>query len=75
MMPECRFKFSCSSVRVPRLNTIPLTIVDGVAIDYTKVQTECSDEYQDIDVVNMLIQCHRCGGWGHHMFQCQTVGQ
>ena len=48
--------------------------VDNVSVDYVEVQTEYSDDDQEIDVVNMSIQCHGCGAWEHYKFKCPTAG-
>ena len=37
-----------------------------VSVEYAKVQTEYSEDDHEIDVVNMSIQCHGCGGWVHY---------
>ena len=47
--------------------------VDKVSVDYAKVQTEFSEDDQEIDVVNMSIQCHGCGGWEHYKSKCPTA--
>ena len=47
--------------------------VDKVSVDYAKVQTEFSEDDQEIDVINMSIQCHGCGGWGHYKSKCPTA--
>ena len=47
--------------------------VDKVSVDYAKVQTEFSEDDQKIDVVNMSIQCHGCGGWEHYKSKCPTA--
>ena len=40
-------------------------MTDGMSVDYVKDQTEHADDDQEIDVVNMSIQCHGCGDWEH----------
>ena len=47
--------------------------VDKVSVDYAKVQTVYSVNDHEIDVVNMSIQCHGCGGWGHYKSKCPTA--
>ena len=48
--------------------------VDRVNVDYTKVPMKHSDDDQEIDVVNMSIQRHGCGGWGvHYKSKCPTA--
>ena len=47
--------------------------VDKVSVDYAKVQTEYSEDDHEIDVVNMSIQCHGCGGWMHYKSKCPTA--
>ena len=44
--------------------------VDKVSVDYAKVQTGYSVNDHEIDVVNMSIQCHGCGGWEHYKSKC-----
>ena len=48
--------------------------IDKVSVDYAKVQTEFSEDDQEIDVVNMSIQCHGCGGWGHTSLSARPRG-
>ena len=47
--------------------------VDKVSVDHAKVQTEYSEDDHEIDVVNMSIQCHGCGGWRHYKSKCPTA--
>ena len=46
--------------------------IDKLSVSYARVQTEYSDDDQEIDVVNMSIQCYGCGGWGHFKSKCPT---
>ena len=63
------------------MNTTLLTMTDGptpmdvdrVSVDYAKVQTVYTEDDQEIDVVNMSIQCHGCGGWEHCKSKCPTA--
>ena len=47
--------------------------VDKVSVDHAKVQKEYSEDDHEIDVVNMSIQCHGCGGRGHYKSNCPTA--
>ena len=49
--------------------------VDRVIVDAAAAieGPEGYEEHQDIDVVNMSIQCHGCGGWGHLQSKCPTA--
>ena len=48
--------------------------VDRVAVDAAAAAgAEHYEGEQEIDVVNMSIQCHGCGGWGHYKSKCPTA--
>ena len=47
--------------------------VDRVVVDAAAAAAESYEEDQEIDVVNMSIQCHGCGGWGHYKSKCPTA--
>ena len=66
MMPESIQEFVYSSL--------------GIAVEYDtilaqirEVQTKFSEDDQEIDVVNMSIQCHGCGGWEQYKSKCPTA--
>ena len=50
-----------------------VAMADGpTPMDVDKVSEFCEDD-PEIDVVNMSMQCHGCGGWEHHKSQCPTA--
>ena len=56
--------FGLVSNKVAMADEPTLMDVDRVAVDYTNVPTEYSDDDHEIDVINMSIHFHGCGGWG-----------
>ena len=47
--------------------------VDRIAFDAADGHRKNYEYEQEIDVVNMSIQCHGCGGWRHYNSKCPTA--